>query len=207
MTEAQLLDLIAGGERTGVEFKGPRRRDEPSFVEVIKAALGLVNRQDPGYIIIGVRNDGVALGLAPEQAKTWGDPDLVRQLLLPCGDPPIEISVDVIEVRSAKDLAGRTFAAITVHPFERIPVFCRVNREHPKGVAYLKKGACYVRGLGLPSTTELAGGEELRELLRVAISRGVHDFLSTARAASIPLEATGPTDIEQFESQERLLDE
>lgn len=207
MTEAQLLDLIAGGERTGVEFKGPRRRDDSNFVEVIKAALGLVNRQDPGYIVIGVRRDGVAVGLEPEQARTWVDPDLVRQLLLPCGDPPIEIRVDVLTVQDAKELAGRTFAVITVHPFARIPVFCRVNREHPKGDMYLKKGACYARGLGLPSTTELAGGEELRELLRVAISRGVQDFLSTARAASIPLAASSQTDIDQFAAQERLLDE
>ncbi len=207
MTEAQLLDLIGGRERTGVEFKGPRRRDDPNFVEIIKAALGLVNRQDPGYIVVGVRNDNTALGLDEQQARTWADADVVRQLLLPCGDPPIEISVDLVTVQAFEELAGRTFAVVTVQPFERVPVFCRVNREWPRGTLYLKQGACYVRGLGVPSTTELAGGAELRELLRVAISRGVQDFHDTARAAKLNLTNAGPTDGAQFEQQRRLLDE
>lgn len=57
MTNRELIELIASGERPGVEFKNTRGREDKSFAEVVRAVLGMANRRDGGIVIIGVEDN------------------------------------------------------------------------------------------------------------------------------------------------------
>jgi hypothetical protein len=112
----------------------------------------------------------------------------------------VSIDVETIPIDE-----GRTFIAISVNEFEEYPIVCRIDRTHAvhgegrKSV--LRKGALYVRGATKPETIE-ASDIELRELLQLAIDKGVRAFLARAARAGLNTSGTGqPSDIELFDEQ------
>lgn len=209
MTDQDLIDLIAAGETPGVEFKNARDRTAPSFIEVIRAALGMANRRDGGVIIIGVDNDGNAPGLVAGQVGSWQNPDHTRQAIAPFADPYIYVEVEVRTVAVAGPLQGRVFAVIVVKEFEEVPVLCARPANDVAGQPnYLKQGACYVRPHHMPATSEIANQTQLRALLDLAIEKGVRKFLRTARAVGLPVDgAPAPDDDALFAAQAAGIDE
>ena len=74
MTDEELAELIARGERPGVEFKNARSRKDASFKEIVRAVLGMANRRDGGLVIIGIEDDGTPTGLTAAQIPSWQNP-------------------------------------------------------------------------------------------------------------------------------------
>ena len=66
MTKSELLELIANGENSGVEFKSDDLRPE----QMAKAVVALANFQG-GRILVGVDDDGMITGIRRDDLERW----------------------------------------------------------------------------------------------------------------------------------------
>ena len=66
MTKAELLELIANGENSGVEFK----RDDVRPEQLAKEIVALANLQG-GRVLLGVEDDGTITGVQRENLEHW----------------------------------------------------------------------------------------------------------------------------------------
>jgi ATP-dependent DNA helicase RecG len=75
MTDEQLQRLIAGGESLDVEFKG-EERGTLSDDDLVEAVVCLANRSSdtPGWLLIGVEDDGRVTGARPRHESGRTDP-------------------------------------------------------------------------------------------------------------------------------------
>ena len=65
-TRTELLELIANGENSGVEFK----RDELQNHELAKELVAFSNLEG-GMVLLGVENDGTIVGVTRERLEEW----------------------------------------------------------------------------------------------------------------------------------------
>jgi len=184
MTEEQFSEIIARGrEQPSVEFKGPGlRTNKHLFAKVARAVLGMTNRRDGGFVIVGVEESAVGLvltGLSLEELKTWKY-DHVADSLATYADPSIEF--DLVEV----SFKGQTFIAIKVEEFDEIPVLCKKSYNTGKDVV-LREGACYIRSRRKPETVEVSTYADMRDLLDLATEKGVRRFISRAHSAGLSI--------------------
>ncbi len=192
LTEQQFRELLSPGyEPYGVEFKGPGYRSDRQFlVQVARAVLGMANRRDGGLVIIGVDDGGNAVGLAADQRATW-DYDDVAASLAEYADPYVSFALQPLAYE------GRDFVILHVAEFDEIPVLCR--RDY---TGVLRKGACYVRTRRMPETSEIPSQTEMRELLELAVDKGVRKFIERARATGLLTSGpVPPTNQERFDEQ------
>jgi ATP-dependent DNA helicase RecG len=66
MLKAELLEIIAGGENSGVEFK----RDDVRPEQLAKEIVALANFQG-GKVLLGVEDDGSITGIRRSDLETW----------------------------------------------------------------------------------------------------------------------------------------
>ena len=183
MTPNEFLDLLAADEQRGVEFKNARARNDTNFPEVAKAVLGMTNRRDGGWILIGVEDRTRNIeGLSDEQVASWENPDPVREKLRQYADPDVWVDVEIVEL----DVNGKTrqCGVIRVREFEAVPVLCR-KPATVRGDEVLRMGACYVRSRQMPATTVVADHAAFRELLELAVDKGVREFVRRSRQAEL----------------------
>lgn len=197
MTQEEFLDLVAFREQPGVEFKNARARTDRNFLEVVRAVLGMANRRDGGRILIGVRDDGTIDGLAEAQIATWSSPDHVRQALAAYADPYVFVDVNLVTLDATH--GDSTCVVVRVHEFDEVPVLCAKAARDTNGQEILRLGACYVRSRQLPATTEIADHAAFRELLDLAIGKGVREYVRRGRAAGLHPDTL--SDEEKFKAQ------
>jgi ATP-dependent DNA helicase RecG len=116
MTPERLRALITGGEILAVEFKGEERR-ALSDRELVETAVCLANRpgDEPGWLIIGVEDDGRVTGARPRHERRETDPHRVQALIANRTRPSLTTRVESVS------LAGHAVLVIAV-PTSRIPV-------------------------------------------------------------------------------------
>ena len=68
MKRSELLELIAGGENSGVEFK----RDDLRPEQLAREVVALANFQG-GRVLLGVEDDGTITGIQRGRSRTVGD--------------------------------------------------------------------------------------------------------------------------------------
>jgi len=193
----ELRELIAVGyEQGGIEFKPPcDRRNKEIFARVVRAVLGMANRRDGGKVVVGVLDENRVLtpmGLTSVDLATWNLDD-VMAAVSPYADPFVELDLRCVE------MDGMLFVVLDVASFQDVPVLCA--REY-EGI--LRPGACYVRSRRKPETSEVPSQSEMRELLDIAIDKGVRKFLARAHAAGLRASALG-SDTTEFDDQVRDL--
>ena len=197
MTEQELEVLLAQGYEThGIEFKGPGSRTNPAYAAaVIRAILGMANRRDGGFIILGIESDSLqAVGLG-EQADSWLDFDAVSELVNQYASPSVSFDLRKLVFQT------NTIVIIRVHEFEEVPILCKKEfHTGGKGPPVLRRGACYVRARHKPETSEIPSEEEMRELLDLAIEKGVMKFLARAERVGL-LRSAQSTSSESDESK------
>lgn len=66
MLKNELIEVIANGENSGIEFKRDDIRPEPLAKEIV----ALVNLQG-GRILLGVEDDGFISGLQRDNTQEW----------------------------------------------------------------------------------------------------------------------------------------
>ena len=195
MTESDLRDLLAlGHEAPGIEFKGPAPRTAKDvFAKVARAALAMANRRNGGVIIIGVEDKSGkirSIGLNHKDLKSWTYED-VTGTLSSYANPFVDIHLEKVICD------GKSLLVITVKEFEDIPVLCKKDYED-----ILRAGACYVRRRGKIESSEIPNQAEMRELLDLAIEKGVRKFVQQAHRAGLSLEgAAALSDKERFEQE------
>jgi predicted HTH transcriptional regulator len=145
MTPTEFIELIAVGERPGVEFKNARGRKDRNFLEVVRAVIAMANRRDGGLVFIGVANDGVIEGLTTAQLATWETADYVRDGLAPWIDPSVYVDVEAVAFED-----GKTCIVLRVQEFDLVPVLCAKDGKDDKGLLIIRAGACYVRSRSTP---------------------------------------------------------
>lgn len=202
MTEQEFTALLARGHETqGVEFKGPGKRTDEGFrAKVIRATLGMANRRDGGLVILGVRDSDELdpVGLDEDQIGSWLNYDELAVTVNEFASPSVQFDLE------GPTLLGRRFVIIRVHEFEDIPILCTRDFQGGKELI-LRRGACYVRSRHKPETSEIPSEEEMRELLELAIDKGVRKFVERAQKAglfpSISRAPIPPSDEASFREQ------
>lgn len=180
MTEDQFRDLIARGrELRGIEFKASGSRTDRAFLaKVARAVIGLSNIRDGGLLVLGVEESGGALkanGVTAPDRASW-DPDSTGDSLARCMDPPADFTV------LQETHMGTDFVVLEVREFRDVPLICTRDYE-----GTLREGACYVRTRRKPETAEIPTHAEMREVLDLAIEKGVRRFVAQAVAAGLRL--------------------
>ena len=193
-TFAQIMEL--GHESSGVEFKGPGSLSDGRLVaQVVKAVLGMANRRDGGSIVIGVQDDETALtpvGVSSNDLRSWTYDDVADQIAR-YADPAVSFELNI------KEYEGNRYVVFEVSEFSDIPVLCKRAFDN-----VLRDGACYVRTRRKPETTEIPTQTEMRDLLDLAIEKGVRQFLERVERVGLSVpQIIEPTvrDQERFDEQ------
>ncbi|MEV0610816.1 RNA-binding domain-containing protein [Polymorphospora rubra] len=177
----QLLAL--GHEVRSFEVKGPGDLDDKAYcARVARAAIALGNLRDGGLICVGIddtRMVDMLPGLSATQLSGWSDFDNVNDALARYADPPVAFHLYPIRLGNGIDVV-----AIEVAEFEDIPHLCR--RDYP---GILQKGMTYVRPRGKPESVPVPSSTEMREVLDLAITKGVREFIRRAGVAGVHLTA------------------
>ncbi len=204
VTDQDLETLLQRGYQShGIEFKGPGKRTDSAFLsKVIRAVIGMANRREGGVVVIGVDSDTlVPIGLEDDQADTWSYDHLATSVN---GYASPSVSFDL----ETKRYQGRKLIIIQVHEFADIPILCRKDYQSNTGTKptlILRRGACYVRSRHKPETSEIPSEEEMRELLELAVDKGVEKFVARARKAGLfpggQAVPASPDDKERFKEQ------
>ena len=197
MTDQEFAEIMAlGHEASGIEFKGPGPlSDRQLVVQVVRAVLGMANKRDGGQVIIGVEDAGGVLnpaGLNDVDLATW-QYDAVADNLAVYADPSVNFDLEVREYNNQQ------YVVLFVEEFVDIPVLCK--RDYP-GV--LRNGACYVRTRRKPETSEIPTQADMRDLLDLAIDKGVALYLDRAQRVGmivLPTVTPSPTDQELLDQQ------
>jgi len=204
VTDEDLESLLKRGHETeGVEFKGSGRRTDKVFLAtVVRAVLGMANRRDGGVVLIGVNSDTLEPdGLQDDEADTWGYDDVAASVN-EYASPSVSFDVE------SKLFQGQKLVVIEVHQFAEFPILCRKEFHQTnikKAGPILRQGACYVRSRHKPETSEIPSEEEMRELLELAIDKGVAKFVARSQKAGLfptwPAMPTTASDEELFKKQ------
>ena len=94
---------------------------------------------------------------------------------------------------------------IHVEEFADVPILCKRSYDD-----VLREGACYVRSRRKPETSEIPTIADMRDLLDLAIDKGVAHYLDRARRIGQvipPTVAPSATDQELFDQQRGDLNE
>jgi hypothetical protein len=97
-------------------------------------------------------------------------------------DPPVAFRLCRLTLASRAEVV-----VIEVSEFEDVPHVCK--RDYPE---ILQKGMTYVRPRGKPESVPVPSSTEMRELLDLAITKGVREFIRRTGAAGVQF-AAAPT--------------
>jgi predicted HTH transcriptional regulator len=166
--ENDLIELVRHGrEERSLEYKGPENWANPAVrARLTKCILALANIQDGGAIVIGVEQVGqdfVPVGLNAADRDSF-DQDHVAAHLANYADPYVEVTVSRVSYE------GNDFVVIQVRQFDEIPIICRKKGQDLRG------GAVYTRTRRMYECAEVPGQAEMRELLELAIEKGLRKF-------------------------------
>ena len=184
MTDEEFAQIMGlAHEIRGLEFKGPgRSTDRRLFAQVVKAVLGMANRRDGGRVVVGVEDLGDSLhpvGLDVTQLATWNYDDVADRIAT-YADPSVAFDLEVTEYN------GRSYVVIQVEEFADVSVLCKRAYDD-----VLRDGACYVRPRRKPETTEIPTYADMRDLLDLAVEKGVRRLLAQVQRVGL----TVPPDI------------
>ena len=178
MTDEEFANAIAlRHEISDIEFKAPGSLSNNRLMaQVVKAALGMSNRRGGGKVIIGVRDRGGNLdpvGLTDNDRRTWTY-DAVSDQIARYADPGVAFELEI------KEHYGGNYVVLEVEEFSDIPVLCKRSFGD-----VLRDGACYVRPRRKPETSEIPTQADMRDLLNLAIEKGIRQFLDMVQRAGL----------------------
>jgi hypothetical protein len=182
VTVAEVEQYLAlGHEVRSFEVKGPGSLSDKAFcARVARATMAMGNLRDGGLVCLGIddkRMSEMLPGLGVAEMTEWCDFDDVSDAVARYSEPPVAFSLHPFKLSS-----GAEVVVIEVAEFEDVPHVCR--RDYP-GV--LQKGMTYVRPRGKPESVPVPSAGDMRELLDLAITKGVREFIRRAGAAGVGL--------------------
>jgi len=173
-----IRELLAQGSESRVDYKSPRLApsSRPAWANLAKHVIGLSNRKDGGYMLIGVE-DGTfkAHGLSDDQVATW-DAARVNAALAGYAAPR-----PVVQVICGSLEDGTVLLALRVAEFEEQPLVCTKSIRDDQGSPVLRQGALYIRTEDT-ETREVSTEAEMRELLSRAYVKRAERLLHDIKA-------------------------
>jgi predicted HTH transcriptional regulator len=196
MNIEELYSLIALGEQTrNVELKRSISWDEPVVkAKVVKAVLGISNIRNGGFFILGVEEeeDGFnPVGMTDEHLSTFNYDHIATEVSR-YADPYAIFRMEIVE----DSPENKKFLVFTIDEFNEIPIVCKRN-----GIENLREGAIYTRSRRMPSTVQVPTQSEMREILSIAIEKGIRTFIEQSRRAGLRLELTEEDVNEEYDEE------
>ena len=163
LTDADQLvrDLLAQGSESRVDYKSakPAPEDRRPRADFAKHVIGLSNRKDGGYLLIGVQdNTLVPVGLTEAQVASW-DAARVNSWLASFAAP-----APVVQVIRGSLEDGKVLIALRVPPFDEQPLVCTKTVNDTENKPITREGALYIR-TEETRTREVSTEAQMRELL------------------------------------------
>lgn len=178
--------LALNHETRPFEVKGPGDLANKAYVaKIARAAMAMGNLSDGGIVCLGIddkRMREMMPGLTTTQATEWSDFDNVSAALAKYSDPPVTFQTDQYTLSN-----GVSVVVLDVSEFDRVPHVCQ--KDYPNE---LQNGFTYVRPRGKPESVTVPSSSDMRDLLEIAISKGVREFVRRAGAAGLPMGLNNP---------------
>ena len=177
MTPEELRSLIDGGETLNVEFKGEEHSPLNDH-DLVEAVVCLANRpgSEPGWLLVGVEDDGRITGARPRPEAGHTDPARVTAVISNRTRPSLAVRVFLVPIEGVEVLAIEI-------PRSRIPLSTTDGR-------YLRRA---LGGDGRPACVPM----QFHEMQALQADRGLLDY----SVAVIPGASWGdldPLEIERF---------
>ena len=157
MTWDELKSKLEGGIETQTfEVKGACDWNVKSLAKDI---LAMSNVQDGGTIIIGVQDGTFALQGVTQAQKDSYRIDTMKSQMMNYADPHVNFKVEIIP-----DTDGKEYVAITVFPFEEVPVICKSGAGGGVNV-----GVLYYRNKnGTVQSAPISNAYDMRDVITTA---------------------------------------
>jgi len=177
MTPEQLREIIAGGENLAVEFKGERGKPFPDH-ELVETVVCLANRSDigPGWLLIGVEDDGHISGAFPRHEAGSTDLTRVQALIGSRTRPSLTVRAELVDIEEKQILAIEI-------PIARQPV--GTSSGH-----YLRRA---IGGDGKPSCVPF----HFHEMQSLQADRSLLDY-SALQLSDLGMDALEPLEFERY---------
>lgn len=194
VTQTEVEQYLAlGHEIRAFEVKGPGDLADKAFsAKVARAAMAMANLRDGGLVCIGIEEaQMVAMqpGLSESQQQDWSDYDNVHDALGRYSEPPVAFAVSPLQLTG-----GTRVVVLQVDEFEDVPHVCK--KDYP---SVLQRGMVYVRPRGKPESLPVPSTVEMRDLLDLATTKGVREFVRRAGQVGIVLgDARSVQDVENL---------
>jgi hypothetical protein len=194
-------EIMAPSEDRPREFKRSAPWNELRH-KIARAALAMANKRDGGLIILGVQHDGtgcIAAGVSAGDLKTYDD-DEIKGFINQYADPYVACSIHRPIVNQ------KQFIVIDVSEFDDVPVICKKDANDGNNKPILQSGGVYARSFRKPESCLVQSQTEMREILDMAVERGIRRFLARAEGTGASLRIE-PTDTERFDEERREFDQ
>lgn len=197
MSESEIENMIKyPNEERYLEFKRSIRWDGDIRAKIAKSIMALANLRDGGWIVIGKEEQAdrsfTLAGMKQEDYDSF-DSDYVKDWVYERTSPPV-----VFEIIK-KEYDNKKFVLIRVKEFDEMPIICRKDYDD-----ILHAGEIYVRSKRKPESITMSGDAEMREIIEIAIDKGVRKFIQRLQRTGIwapKSEARAIDDEEEFRKQ------
>jgi predicted HTH transcriptional regulator len=146
-------------------------------VEVAKAMMAMSNLRNGGVVVIGMReiNRGIwePEDMTHEQIISFTQDD-IAQWVNDYAVPAVQFTVEPLL------LDDKNFVIIQVREFDSYPAICR-KQKTLRGVEVLRAGAIYYRSNRKNESAPISSEEDIRELIRLAVDKGVAQEIERLR--------------------------
>ncbi len=180
--------LTLGHELRSFEAKGPGDLSSKAYcAKVARAAMAMGNLRDGGMVCLGIDNSHLSSmlpGLTQQELADWSDYDNVSDALSRYSDPPVVLGISALQLSN-----GVHVVVLEVSEFDQVPHVCK--RDYP---TELQSGATYVRPRGKPQSVAVPNAAEMREVLDLAITKGVREFVRRLGRAGLSFETVQSVD-------------
>jgi hypothetical protein len=200
LSESELKELLAQKTETrNLDCKASLNwdtTDADGKCDLVKDILALLNTQDGGRIVIGVRDgDLEPVGMTDADFVSF-DTTKVNEFLHRYTDPQSSCEVQKLT------LSGVRFVVISVVEFKDIPVICKraANSSKDSSKTILKLGGLYVRTEKATSVL-VPTSEEMRDLLNRAMLKRGDQLLSQIRTLLTGTPPAKEEDIKQYDPE------
>lgn len=177
----KILELLeAGGETRNIEFKKTYDGGNPQHkAKIVKCILAMSNTKDGGYLILGIDDEKQGLekltGMEQEHYEKLNYDHIVVEVNK-FADPPIAFHMYPIQNED------KYFVLLRIPEFDEFPIICKRSGEQG-----LKEGAVYSRSKTKPESALIRSQSEMRELIDLAINKGIRQFYMRVRDSGLQL--------------------
>ncbi|WP_163187066.1 helix-turn-helix domain-containing protein [Niallia circulans] len=190
----RILKLLeAGGETRNIEFKKTYDWGNPQHkAKIVKCILAMSNIKDGGHLVLGIddekQGEEKLSGMEIEHYEKLNYDHMVVEVNK-FADPPVSFNMYPVLHED------KAFVLIRVPEFDEQPIICKRSGEQG-----LKEGAVFSRSKSKPESAIIKTQLEMRELIDIAIKKGIRQFYTRVRDSGLQL-ADNDTSQENYENE------